>query len=277
MSEVAKIEQSTNIARIGVEDLILKGIEKGLTVDALERLLALRTTIKNEAAKEAYYSALGTFQSECPPIEKGRKVKQKNSQDVRYSYATLDDIVRQVSPLLSKNGLSYTIKTEHKDGFILATCEVHHVAGHMESSTFPVPIEKDAFMNEAQKAASAMTYAKRYAFCNAFGIMTTDQDDDAASTGEKMSPKEIYARAFQHGNALREYWESVSAIRTNLKAKLFENAAEAYMEIPKDRITDLWLAPTKGGIFTTEERELMRSPEFTEACKLFIEPESNVP
>ena len=89
MSELAKTEQSTNVARIGVEDLILKGIEKGLTVDALERLLALRTTIKNEAAKEAYYSALGAFQSECPPIEKGRKVKQKNSQDVRYSYATL--------------------------------------------------------------------------------------------------------------------------------------------------------------------------------------------
>jgi hypothetical protein len=40
-------------------------------------------------------------------------------------------------------------------------------------------------MNAQQKVASALTYAKRYAFCNALGILTTDQDDDAQSAGEQ--------------------------------------------------------------------------------------------
>ena len=34
-------------------------------------------------------------------------------------------------------------------------------------------------MSAPQKFASAMTFAKRYAFCNAFGILTSDEDVDA--------------------------------------------------------------------------------------------------
>ena len=47
-----------------------------------------------------------------------------------------------------------------------------------------MPIDKDGFMNTPQKFASALTYAKRYAFCNAFGILTADEDDDTAKTFE---------------------------------------------------------------------------------------------
>ena len=46
-------------------------------------------------------------------------------------------------------------------------------------STFKVPIDKEGYMNAPQKFASALTFAKRYAFCNAFGILTGDEDDDS--------------------------------------------------------------------------------------------------
>ena len=266
-NEVAKTQDS-NIARIGVEEMIMKGMDKGLSVDVLERLLDMRDRINAEAAKQAYYAALGQFQASCPPISKTRKVKDKNGA-VRYSYATLDDIVKQVSDKLQENGLSYTIKTIQKDGFIEATCEVHHNSGHTESSTFPVPIAIDGFMNDAQKAGSAMMYAKRYAFCNAFGIMTSDQDDDGIATGEQLSPQIIYRRALTHMNAVREYWESVNAIRINLAENLLENAAEAWCELPEEIRKALWMATTKGGIFTTKERDIMRDKPFLEACKLF--------
>ena len=265
-NEVAKTQDS-NIARIGVEEMIMKGMDKGLSVDVLERLLDMRDRINAEAAKQAYYAALGQFQASCPPISKTRKVKDKNGA-VRYSYATLDDIVKQVSDKLQENGLSYTIKTIQKDGFIEATCEVHHNSGHTESSTFPVPIAIDGFMNDAQKAGSAMMYAKRYAFCNAFGIMTSDQDDDGIATGEQLSPQIIYRRALTHMNAVREYWESVNAIRINLAENLLENAAEAWCELPEEIRKALWMATTKGGIFTTKERDIMRDKPFLEACKL---------
>ena len=34
-------------------------------------------------------------------------------------------------------------------------------------------------MSAQQKVGAALTFAKRYAFCNAFGIMTGDEDNDA--------------------------------------------------------------------------------------------------
>jgi hypothetical protein len=61
-----------------------------------------------------------------------------------------------------------------------------HIAGHKEDTEFTAPIQADAYMSEPQKWASAMTYAKRYAFCNAFGILTGDEDTDA---GEMDTPK----------------------------------------------------------------------------------------
>jgi ERF superfamily. len=40
-------------------------------------------------------------------------------------------------------------------------------------------------MSDTQHVAAALTFAKRYAFTNAFGIMTGDDDNDAAKTGKE--------------------------------------------------------------------------------------------
>jgi hypothetical protein len=41
-----------------------------------------------------------------------------------------------------------------------------------------MPIENGKNMTGPQHIGSARTYGMRYAFCNAFGIMTCDEDDD---------------------------------------------------------------------------------------------------
>jgi hypothetical protein len=65
----------------------------------------------------------------------------------------------------------------------VVTCIVHHVKGHAEASSFRAPVDSGAKMNEMQRSASSLTYAKRYAFQNAFGILTGDQDDDGRGAG----------------------------------------------------------------------------------------------
>lgn len=40
-----------------------------------------------------------------------------------------------------------------------------------------------------QQSASSLTYAKRYAFTNAFGIVTGDEDNDAATAGPAPSTR----------------------------------------------------------------------------------------
>lgn len=184
MSEIMKTEKN-EIQRVNVnpENLIAQAIEKGLPVETMEKLLAMRRELKEEVAKEQYYISLSQFQKQCPVIKKESKVDftGKTGKRTKYEYAGLDSIVSQVRDLLEANGFSYTVKTKQTEKSVMAICESHHVAGYSDSTFFEIPIDYDAYMNAAQKVASALTYAKRYAFCNAFGIMTGDEDDDCQS------------------------------------------------------------------------------------------------
>lgn len=65
--------------------------------------------------------------------------------------------------------------------------------------------------------------------------------------------------------AIRENLDSIAEIKVAIATHRITRAAEAWFELD-DRIKHLlWVAPTKGGIFTTEERRMMASREFREA------------
>jgi hypothetical protein len=146
--------------------------------------------LKAEQAREAFLRALAAFQGECPVIAKSKNVTVQSATGRGYSYryAPLDVIVEQIRPYLQKYGLSYTIKTRQDEGTLTAICEAHHEAGHTEPSELTVPIDKAARMNDTQKVGAARTYAMRYAFCNAFGILTGDEDTDAITTTDGEVP-----------------------------------------------------------------------------------------
>jgi hypothetical protein len=110
--------------------------------------------------------------------------KPEKGGGIRYKYAPLDVIVEEVRDILEENGFSYTLATEQTADSVTAICNSHHLAGHSESTRLTAPIDHEAYMNEPQKVASALTYASRYAFRNAFGIMTGDDDDDAQSASK---------------------------------------------------------------------------------------------
>ncbi len=172
------------------EALLMRAVESGASVDTMERLMAMRRELRDEAAKEAFFRDLAAFQAACPVIVKSRKVYNKGGQSERYRYASMEDIIRVVGPLLKDNGLSYRIDTSivgESPRTFAARCIVHHVAGHSESSEFCVPVDNSGRMNAAQEYGSAGTYAKRYAFCNALGILTGDEDDDARGSGKRSS------------------------------------------------------------------------------------------
>jgi hypothetical protein len=119
---------------------------------------------------------MAAFQAECPIIEKTSQVAFGTTH---YSYAALDEIVRAVKGLLAKNGFSYTFDTQKTDKTITTFCKVKHKAGHMEVSQAEIDIDTNSKMNISQKDGAANSYGKRYAFCNAFGILTGDEDTDA--------------------------------------------------------------------------------------------------
>lgn len=73
-----------------------------------------------------------------------------------------------------------------------------------------------------------------------------------------------------HNEALQRNYASVYFIKEHLALRAWEAVAEAWGEITNDDKKALWLAPSKGGIFTTAERTDLRSNEFNEARKLIL-------
>lgn len=199
MTTVATIEAKAvdRPQEFNLERIFNLAIEKQGAAETLERLMAIRREMNAEAAKRAFDMALTQFQAECPVINKSKAVMNKDGRSVRYHFAPLDSIVKQVRPLLDKHGFSYRITTATKDNKVKVICIASHTGGHAESSEFESPIDPQAFMNEQQKFAAALTYAKRYAFCNAFGILTGDEDLD----GETKKPAKEQTR-----EQLRELW-----------------------------------------------------------------------
>lgn len=179
---IVPVAQLAAVIPLDPEALIAKGIEHGISVEGLERLLAMRERLKAEQARSAFIHAVAQFQGACPIIAKGTGVRDKAGKE-RYRYASLESIVKQVGPLLRASDLTYRIDTRIEEGqgtALVAICIITHRDGHSESSEFRVPIDRDAYMSEPQKFGAASTYAKRYAFMNALGILTGDQDTDAA-------------------------------------------------------------------------------------------------
>lgn len=160
------------------EMLISQAIDKGVTVETMERLLDMMTKVKAQKAREEFVKAMAKFQSECPVIKKNKKVMNKDGKTVRYTYAPLDSIIDQVKKPLADNELSYSFDEAKDKDFASAICKITHSMGHSETSTFKVPIGSEDYMSDVQKYGSRMTFAKRYAFCNALGILTGDEDDD---------------------------------------------------------------------------------------------------
>jgi hypothetical protein len=159
----------------------------------------MRTQLKQEWAKEEYNRALSEFQARCPAIAKTKIVKDKHG-DVRYKYAPLESIIEQVKDLLHASGFSYTFNAVYEREIIsdkgmksggaqIITCTARHIAGWSEVAEFRSPIDWDAYMSDVQKQGSAMTFAKRYAFCSVFGIMTGDEDDDGQTVPEIKTKK----------------------------------------------------------------------------------------
>lgn len=175
----AQPQEVVPVTAFNVEGLISLAIEKGTPVDTMERLLAMRTQLKNEFAKEAFNQAMAKFQSECPVIEKTKEVKTKSGV-VAYRYAPIESIVEQVKAHLQANGFSYSTNMRMLEAGVEVTVKVTHSAGHSETTQMTVPLgTKTDIMSASQVVAAAQTFAKRYAFCNAFGILTGDEDNDA--------------------------------------------------------------------------------------------------
>lgn len=170
-----------------IEGVLMRAVESNASIETLEKLMSMRRELRDEAAKEAFHTALAAFQSECPVIPRKRIVRNKPEKGggIRYHFTALEDIDKVVKPILSKNGTSYTITTsvtkpteKGETPYLQAICVLRHKDGHQEETPFDAPVDLDAFMTSQQKYAAAASFCERYAIKHALGLTFAGEDND---------------------------------------------------------------------------------------------------
>jgi len=91
--------------------------------------------------------------------------------------------------------------------------------------------------------------------------------EEIANALEQQKEAEQVELLKKHNAYVREHIESIVAIKAYLLNDDYSSAYEAWEEVPADDRVALWIAPSKGGIFTTEERGKFKSDEWAAARK----------
>ena len=185
--------------------------------------------------------------------EMGGAVKGSANPFFKSSYADLTSVIKAIKEPCFKNGLSY-VQLPHRDGnSIGVVTRLIHTSGQWLEHEFTLPMVK----GDPQAAGSAITYARRYALQALFGIPAVDDDSESAML--RGGQKDEY-------EALCELLsDSIEAIKTGIEIGDLVMAKEAWDELTEEEKIGVWKAPSKGGVFTTEERAIMKSTEFRTA------------
>ena len=104
-------------------------------------------------------------------------------------------------------------------------------------------------------------------------IASADEVANAITQQSSQASKEDMEKLIAHNEAWRNNSGSIYFIKEyiNMDEPKWENVAEAWGEISNEDKQALWLAPSKGGVFTTAERAALKSDEFNAARKVMGE------
>ena len=189
----------------------------------------------------------------------GGAVKDSSNPFFKSSYADLTSVIKAIKQPFSNNGLSYTqfpVSNEHGVG---VSTRLMHVSGQWLEMEYTLPTVK----KDPQASGSAITYARRYALQSIAGIPTADDDAESAMLRSGKTEKQLAEEAYQ--DAIMDLMPSVKAIKDGIAINDFSTASEAWQELTDTEKQLLWVAPSKGGVFTTQERATMKTPEFRQA------------
>lgn len=144
-------------------------------------------------------AALVKAQSAMPLPEKNREVtvQPKNRPDgsapkpYKFWYTTLDELVENVRPALTQNGLWFTQEICGEHGKPQLKTTLWHESGQHIVSVMPVIVASP----DAQAFGSAVSYAKRYALSALLGQPSDDDDDANAADGNAIVDRKDKPRA----------------------------------------------------------------------------------
>ena len=159
--------------------LLEKAVTSGADVEVLERLMALSERWQENQAQRAFVEALSAARGDLPAIVKTKTVDfTSKGGRTNYRYEDLADVIEQISPVLSRHGLSFRWRTDSETpGFVKVTCILSHRDGHSEETALSGPYDTSGNKNAIQAVGSVVTYLQRYTLKASMGIAAGADDD----------------------------------------------------------------------------------------------------
>lgn len=191
-------------------------INKGASIEQLERLMALQERYEAAQAKRAYTLAFAEFKTNMPDVVKDMLNKQYGSD-----YSSLANLVNTTNRELGKWGLNARWDIEQGEK-VAVFCILTHSGGHSERVRIEAPQDASGSKNNLQQIKSTLTYLEGATFQAITGVVarSASKDDDANSAGKK-APQEpegyenwkadMGALADEGSEKLENAWKSSSA------------------------------------------------------------------
>lgn len=132
--------------------------------------------------------------------------------------------------------------------------------GYAEEIRGSSPINKHSPLENAETSA----VGRAAAFMGYAGTEIASAEE-VANANYQQDIIEAQIRGIEYGKAQILLESSIAAIKEGIAEENLDAAAEAWFELTDDEKKSLWIAPSKGGCFTTREREVIKSTEFREA------------
>jgi len=160
-------------------------VEKGASVEQLERLMALQERYEANEAKKEFVAAMTRFKENPKVIEKNAQVDFTSAKGrTHYKHATLANVCDVIGPALSEVGISHRWETEQLEGGLIRVhCILTHARGHSERVWLQASRDDSGNKNSIQAVGSTVTYLQRYTLLAATGMAVADQRDDDAGGG----------------------------------------------------------------------------------------------
>lgn len=152
-----------------------------------------------------------------------------------------------IETVMLESGNPVVFKTTISDGeHIIAT-------GHAEEDRNLGNINKTSALENCETSSVGRALAF---FGGEYSGSTIRSADEMADALEQQRAQEH----IKYMHVVREEWHSIHAIKMSLgdDPPKIDAAREAFKELDQETQILLWRAPSKGGVFTTEERKLLK-------------------
>lgn len=167
---------------MNTDPLIQRAIDGNIDIEKLQAVINMRERELERQARAAFAFHFGQAQREIPPIKKDKEAKDARTGKKLYNYASLDNIMDIVRPILARHGFAVRwTDTRAGDSERTITC---HISGWgwEESSSVDIPVQSaTTYTNPLQQRGSSSSYGRRYSLINALGLQIEGEDDDGAA------------------------------------------------------------------------------------------------